>query len=138
VPLTLSIISHCKLQSVNQPIHPHFGTLNSSMVYQALRSMGSLRRFVQQQSLPATTTTTTTTTTTNQHMLLSQPEESALDSRLEHTILRIQTEYRPNAKSTIYDAKSNEYFRYWTSLYPHDPYAKVLSQYKVVYCFLFL
>jgi hypothetical protein len=55
---------------------------------------------------------------------------------LEQLVLRITNEYRPDSRSTIYDAKSNEYFQYCASLYPTDPYAKVLSQYKV-YRFIF-
>jgi hypothetical protein len=72
----------------------------------------------------------------NQQQILTQPEETLLDSQLEQTVLRITSEYRPDSSTTIYDAKSNEYFQYCTSLYPNDPYSKVLSQYKV-YRFIF-
>jgi hypothetical protein len=67
---------------------------------------------------------------------MTQPEETRLDSRLEQTVLQLTSGYRPDSTSSIYDAKSQEYFRYCTSLYPQDQYAKVLSQYKV-YPFLF-
>jgi hypothetical protein len=59
-----------------------------------------------------------------------------MDSNLEQIVLGIAQEYRPDSTSAIYDSKSNEYFGYCTSLYPNDPYAKVLSQYKV-YRFMF-
>jgi hypothetical protein len=79
----------------------------------------------QQSSSPAAPTTT-----------MAPPEETAMDSRLEQTVLRITYEYRPDSTTTVYDSKSNKYFQYCTSFYPNDPYAKVLSQYKV-YRFMF-
>jgi hypothetical protein len=109
----------------NQQSHPHLGTHNNSnMTLRPLRPQGRPRR-IQQSSSPAAPTTT-----------LTQPEETALDSSLDQTVLRITNEYRPDSTSTIYDSKSNEYFQYCTSLYPMDPYANVLSQYKV-YHFIF-
>jgi hypothetical protein len=96
---------------------------------QGVRGRGRPRR--NQQSSPASTTTNLV----NQQAL-TQPEETAFDSQLEQTVLQIQSEYRPDSTSTIYDAKSQEYFAYCTSLYPTNPYAKVLSQYKV-YRFVF-
>jgi hypothetical protein len=68
--------------------------------------------------------------------MLTQPDETAQDARLEQIVLDITNEYRPDSTSTIYDAKSKEYFGYCTSLYPRDRYAMVLSQYKV-YRFMF-
>ena len=94
----------------------------------ALRSRGRPRRHA------ATASSFSTTTTTEQ--VLTQPDERAMDSNLEQIVLGIAQEYRPDSTSAIYDAKSNEYFGYCTSLYPNDPYAKVLSQYKV-YRFMF-
>jgi hypothetical protein len=94
-----------------------------------LRSRGRPRRNPQQSSPAAPVAIANQQT-------LTQPEETLLDSQLEQTVLRITSEYRPASSSTIYDAKSNEYFQYCTSCYPNDPYAKVLSQYKV-YRFIF-
>ena len=88
-----------------------------------LRPRGRPSRTSQQPSPPTTTR-------------LTQPEETGLDSRLEQTVLRITSEYRPDSTSSIYDAKSQEYFQYCTRLYLNDPYAMVLGQYKV-YQFIF-
>jgi hypothetical protein len=110
----------------NQPSSPIFA---HTTITTRLFCQGCPRRIQQQQQSlsPAAPPTT-----------LRQPEQAALDSSLEQMVLRITFEYtRPDSTSSIYDAKSNEYFvQYCTSLYPNDPYAKVLSQYKV-YRFIF-
>jgi hypothetical protein len=110
----------------NQPIHPHFGKHNNNKM--TFCPQGRPRRIQRQQqsSSPAAPTTT----------LMQPPEETALDSSMEQMVLRTTNEYRSDSTSTIYDSKSKKYFQYCTSLYPQDPYAKVLSQYKV-YHFLF-
>jgi hypothetical protein len=117
------------IANYNQPIHPHLGTHNNNnMTLHPLHPQGRPSRIQQQQysSLPAAPTTT-----------LTQPEEAALDSSLEQTVLHITNECRPDSTSTINDSKSNKYFQYCTSLYPTDPYAKVLSQYKVYRCLFY-
>jgi hypothetical protein len=115
------IVPNCKRQSTDPP---PFDKHNNTSNMAPLRPRGRPSRTSQQPSPPSTTTR------------LTQPEETGLDSRLEQTVLRITSEYRPDSTSSIYDAKSQEYFQYCTSLYPNDPYAMVLGQYKV-YRFIF-
>jgi hypothetical protein len=94
---------------------------------QALRPRGRPRRHGSAASSPPLTI---------EQQTLTQPDETAQDARLEQVVLSITNAYRPDSTSTIYDAKSQEYFGYCASLYPNDRYASVLSQFKV-YRFMF-
>jgi hypothetical protein len=104
-----------------KPIHPHFPFWHTSRTaWWFVKDFvwgGALAR-LNQQSSP-------TTTNHNQQQTMTQPEETRLDSRLEQTVLQLTSDYRPDSTSSIYDAKSQEYFRYCTSLYPQDQYAAI-------------
>ena len=66
-----------------------------------------------------------------QGMLLRDPNDLVLNSRLEQGVLQLRESYRPSNTSKAQDPKEEEYMQFCDALYPHDVHRHVLNADRV-------